>query len=69
MCASGDGHETATLLRHSFCHLFHDPDALKRDFRGVWVAPSTEHQLLILDQVMISQLVGLSPALGSVLTA
>ena len=35
--------------------------------RGIWVAQSVKR--LTLAQVMISQLVGLSPASGSVLTA
>ena len=37
------------------------------EIRGAWVAPSAEH--LTSAQVMISQFVSLSPALGSVLTA
>ena len=44
-------------------------DFLKRRcvYRGVWAAQSVEHPTLA--QVMISQLVGLSPASGSVLTS
>ena len=39
----------------------------KTFFRGAWVAQLVEHPTLA--RVMISQLVGLSPASGSVLTA
>ena len=37
------------------------------EIRGAWVTQSVKHPTLA--QVMISRLVGLSPALGSVLTA
>ena len=39
----------------------------ERPFRGTWVAQSVKHPTLA--QVMISLVMGSSPALGSVLTA
>ena len=39
-----------------------------KSWRGAWVAYSVRHLTLVLAQLMISHLVSLSPASGSVLT-